>query len=140
MNAARIEVRCPHCDEPYHLDPSLLGKAWRCQNKLCRRPFEIRADTDGKAGDTANNSGKSPTVVDMVPILPAEMAEPPSSPRVKAPKPSKPAEPVAKPAVEPNVATWQAGPPPVRQAKAPAAEVAPAMPAPTPRPVAKPKS
>ncbi|GIW83010.1 MAG: hypothetical protein KatS3mg105_4817 [Gemmatales bacterium] len=130
-----IDVRCPHCETEYHLDPSLIGQRIRCPNSHCRAVFEVRPSNEGAAAEQSGTplnqdapaDSTSGTVGEIVPLLPAQPANEPPSERPKresvpadddlrqAPLPPVPM--VGQTSQAKAVPEWVSAPPPVRQPK-----------------------
>src|SRR3954470_9364332 len=102
---ALLSATCPRCGTVYQVDPALRGKRMRCNNTICRTVFVIGGD-----GEPAAPKPETParpatpgtvttgSVMDLVPVLPAEAATPEPEPApVKAKEPAAP--------------SWQAAPP-----------------------------
>lgn len=84
-----IVAACPHCQNRFHLQPDLLGKAMRCPNPDCREPFVVEeAKPKAKKPPEPRPGQTSGTVGDVVPIVEAELAAPPK-PRPAPPKPTR---------------------------------------------------
>lgn len=41
--AGMIDVRCPGCQKVYHLRSDMIGKQFKCPNKMCARRFNVEA-------------------------------------------------------------------------------------------------
>jgi outer membrane protein assembly factor BamB len=87
-----ITVVCPHCEVRYTVAADLLGKRMRCPNQLCRAIFEVRADKEPPVTAPAAPQTAAPavsvvtgSVTDLLPVLPAEFAQPPATPQPVAP-------------------------------------------------------
>jgi outer membrane protein assembly factor BamB len=138
-----ITVICPRCESRFTLEEQMRGQRIRCPNQLCRNIFEVRAEGDKPAAAPATPPAppppekpvavKSGSVTEMLPLLPAEIAEPPveekkpperAAPRRLERTPEKPARPKEPPAPKPSEAPALM-PPPVRSSAAPATVTAP---------------
>jgi outer membrane protein assembly factor BamB len=131
-----IAAVCPRCESIFKVDEGLRGKRMRCPNPLCKAVFEVQAEGEQPAAAVPKIAEPAPpekspstvtgSVMDMLPVLPAELAEP-APPALEKPAESKrkdkPAAPSTAPkkappqvVPEPSRATpaWQNLPPPVR--------------------------
>ncbi|HVS37483.1 MAG TPA: PQQ-binding-like beta-propeller repeat protein, partial [Gemmataceae bacterium] len=142
-----ITAVCPACETRYKLQDSLCGKPIHCPNPQCRRVFTVVAQDSPPPSPPPpprppgpGNGPRSGSVVDLVPVLPAETeAAPPrpsagkSAPSWKAPPPVRrppgadapsaatPAAPAVKgPPRELGPGAW--APPPVRRGVAASAD------------------
>ncbi len=110
----QITAVCPFCKEIYHLEDSLLGKAIRCKNTACQRPFVVQVEAPPVAKENGSPRVRTEAAVpspqvsgvvgEMVPFLPTVAEEP----RITAPIP----EPIEVPELLPD---WMNAPPPVRR-------------------------
>lgn len=100
----QITVTCPHCEERFHVDADLRGKRMRCPQPLCRAIFEVPRETE-KPPPTAPSAGViTGSVTDLIPLLPADFAEPVKAREPvakKAPRPASQEPVVRKPSVTP---------------------------------------
>lgn len=77
-----IPVTCPECQSVYQLEESMRGKRMRCPNVICRAVFEVPLDDANKPAENSVPQEEKPkrdqasNVVNMLPVLPAEIAEP----------------------------------------------------------------
>jgi outer membrane protein assembly factor BamB len=122
-----LQVSCPRCHRQYQVDPDLRGQHMRCPNMACRTIFEVRegegvipAPMEDAFPEPLGGRPMTGSVGELVPILPAEEAEP-----ERAVSPSPQLQEIIPPASAQTVeeaqtpigrapAAWQQGPPPVR--------------------------
>jgi hypothetical protein len=118
-----INVVCPRCKTAYQVLDSLIGKAIRCPNNLCRMVFRIGAvPGNAPAGLPPASTPGSPHVGDMLEVVQGDILEEATE------KPAKP-----KPADAPD---WATAPPAVRKPVAPGTTPPSSAPPPKPRPAA----
>jgi outer membrane protein assembly factor BamB len=124
-----INTVCPFCLSQFRLQPELRGQTIACPNPRCREPFTVEEVVEGKGGRRENGerkAGRTGSVSDLIPLLPAEEATPDQtgeSEHVTDLLPLEMVQAEEAPAQEgPREATWHDQPPPVRGTPAPSPE------------------
>ena len=126
----KITVVCPRCELTDHQEEDQRGKRIRCPNQLCRAIIEVPVEADKPAAAAPPPAPVKPPapavsgmVSDMLPLLPAQFAEPtpPAPPPPLAKQPPRPPKPAAKeaPAKKPVEPPAPVPAPPVRVTPAP---------------------